>query len=267
MQQKNKTAFFIVTPSFNQAQFIRQTIDSVLRQSGDFVIEYFVADGGSSDTTKEILKSFASKLSFVSEKDAGQTDAINKGIAHFTSLQANYREIYFAYINSDDFYAPGAFSLVAKYFQSHPAASWLAGDAKIIDAQGKEIQTVIRAYKQLLRKLFFLQLLYILNPIPQPAVFFRWEAIRSLGSFDNSLQYTMDYEYWLRAQQKLGKPIFLAKTLAAFRIHRESKGGSSFEGQFAEELQVAKRYTTNSVLLALHSLHNAVILFIYRIIK
>lgn len=267
MQQKNKTAFFIVTPSFNQAQFIRQTIESVLGQSGDFVVEYFVADGGSSDTTKEILQSFDSKLTFVSEKDGGQTAAINKGIAFFQKKQLQYQEIFFAYINSDDFYLTDSFLEVLTYFDQHKDKEWLVGDALIIDDKGKEIHQAIRLYKKIFRMVFFPQLLSILNPFPQPAVFFRLEALKRVGVFDESLKYTMDYDFWLRAINKLGSPGFMAKTLATFRIHQTSKGGTQFLQQFAEELQVAKRYTTNSVLLALHSLHNAVILFIYRIIK
>ncbi|PIR60145.1 MAG: glycosyltransferase [Candidatus Pacebacteria bacterium CG10_big_fil_rev_8_21_14_0_10_44_54] len=267
ISQKNKTAFCIVTPSFNQAQFLEQTIKSVLDQSGDFDLHYFVADGGSTDASKKILEKYADKLNFVSEPDAGQTNAINKGIAYFSKLEPEYAQIIFAYINSDDYYLPDAFALVSSYFSQHKKAQWLVGDAAIVDENNKQIQSFVQIYKKVLRQLYVPQLLSILNPIPQPATFVRWEAIDQVGTFDESLKFTMDYDYWQRLQQKFGRPHFLPQTLAAFRIHSSSKGGSQFTQQFAEELAVAKRYTTNQVLLFLHKAHIFVITAIYRMIK
>ncbi|NCN51342.1 MAG: glycosyltransferase [Candidatus Pacebacteria bacterium] len=264
---KNKTAFFIVTPSYNQAQFIEETIGSVLNQKGDFDIHYFVADGGSSDGTKKILSEFSSKLTFVSEKDRGQTDAINKGIKHFKKLEKKYDNTYFAYINSDDYYLPGAFQAVVKNFKENAERMWLVGDTKIIDEKGGEIQEPVRLYKKLWRTLFFLNLLYILNPIPQPATFLRWQAVEKIGKFDESLSYTMDYQYWLRAIQKVGKPLFIPDTLAAFRIHGSSKGGSLFLNQFKEQYQTAKNLTTNRLLLSLHLCHNFITISVYKLLK
>ena len=263
----SKTIFFIVTPSYNQAQFLERTIQSVLDQQGDFDTYYFVADGGSSDNSKQILQKFAKQLSFVSQKDAGQTNAINKGIAHFKDLDLGSDQIIFAYINSDDYYLPDAFSTVSEYFQKYPETQWLAADAKIVDTMGSEIQLLIRLYKKLLRSCYFPALLHILNPLPQPAVFIRWDAIKQIGEFDESLKFTMDYDYWQRLQATFGRPSFLPQTLAAFRIHKTSKGGSQFVAQFAEELSVVKRYTTNRLLLYLHTLHTQIILLAYRLLK
>ncbi len=119
----------VVTPSYNQGIFIERTIRSVLDQSGDFSIEYFIADGGSTDDTIQIIKDYefrvregdypvrcqGVKFGWVSEKDHGQADAVNKGI------YATSGEI-IAWINSDDIYYPNAFSTVATFFHNNPSA-------------------------------------------------------------------------------------------------------------------------------------------------
>lgn len=258
--------FLIVTPSFNQAHFIDQTIKSVLTQSGSDV-QYWVMDGKSTDQTKEVLKQYGKKIQWLSEKDKGQTDAINKGIAKFLQKYANQKDTFFAYINSDDYYLPNVFDRVADAFTAHPEAMWIVGDCQIIDARNKEIHRPIRIYKKVLRWFYQPWLLSIINPIPQPAVFIRWSAVQTVGKFDEQLRYTMDYEYWLRLQQQVGAPLMLEETLAAFRIHGESKGGSAFIKQFDEQYQVAQRYTKNGLLLLLHRLHNGLIKTIYEVIK
>jgi len=267
MQTKNKAAFFIVTPSYNQAQFIEQTIHSVLAQKGDFDVHYFVADGGSSDGTKKILEKYSSQLAFVSKKDDGQAAAINSGISYFAKITKEYTEAYFAYINSDDYYETHAFQTVLEQFRRSPDREWLVGDAKIVDTTNREIQPLVRVYKKMLRMIYQPWMLLVLNPLPQPAIFLRWSAFTKMGIFDQSLHYTMDYEYWLRCQASFGAPIFCNRTLVAFRIHQESKGGSQFHQQFAEELAVAKRYTSSRVLLFLHRVHNKIITSMYSVIK
>lgn len=294
-QKNNRTTFAIVTPSYNQAQFIKQTIDSVLSQACKQIkIHYIVMDGKSTDETVNILQSYKDAFAWVSEKDNGQTDAINKGVSSFqrelsTSAakvhldprvhedtaeknsqpkadQQSVEDVIFAYINSDDYYLPGAFERVAREFIDHPESSWLVGDAVIVDATGRQIQRPIRLYKQLFR-LFPSWVWLILNPIPQPATFIRWSALERVGDFTTDLRYTMDYEYWLRMRQSVGDPHMVRQPLAAFRIHGESKGGSQFIKQFAEGYAVAKRFTHNPLLLAFHKLHNALILFVYGRIK
>ncbi len=257
--------FYIVTPSYNQGNFIEETISSILSQKHSGKTDYFVADAKSTDKTKSILRKNKGKLRYRSAKDAGQADAINKGI---TALQLKTkRKGIFAYINSDDYYLPDTFRKVSKAFAQNPKAQWLVGDCLIVDSKGKEIQKAIRLYKQLWRYLPLSLLLPVLNPIPQPAVFFRVPAIKRLGFFNKNLRYTMDYEYWLRALETLGEPIRLDNPLAAFRIHGSSKGGSEFTKQFSEELSVARSFTKNRVQIILHELHNKLITMIYKVIK
>ncbi len=265
----SQVSFYIVTPSYNQAVFLRETLESVRSQSGDFNLSYFVADGGSNDGSKEILKQFKSKLEYVSEKDRGQTDAINKGVRWaLEKAKTDKAKIkLFAYINSDDYYLPGAFAKVAEAALAHPEKKWFVGDTRIIDANGQRIQKSIQLYKSFWRRLYSRRVLEILNPIPQPATFIRLEALQKLGAFDTELKYVMDYEYWLRLQQVFGSPAFIGPELAAFRIHQLSKGGGGYRQQFAEELEAAQKHGAGFISLTLHRLHNKLINSVYSVIK
>jgi glycosyltransferase involved in cell wall biosynthesis len=113
--------FSIVTPCFNSERWIRETIESVLSQSGDFDVEYIIMDGGSTDGTLDIIRKYKD-IKLFSEKDAGMYDAINRGFEHATG------DI-FAYINSDDKYEPGAFRAMAEIFSEYPDIMWLKGVA------------------------------------------------------------------------------------------------------------------------------------------
>lgn len=262
MKNKKSLIINIVTPSFNQGEFIQETIESVLGQKYP-AVHYWVVDGGSTDNTVQILKTYEGKLSYVSESDKGQTDAINKGIK---KLDLQDGQI-FAYINSDDYYQSGAFEKVIEAFEQNPTKQWLVGDALIVNEKGDTIQEFVRYYKQFLRQTFSKSILLITNPIPQPAVFIRAEAMKKIGAFDVTLRYTMDYDYWLRLEQEFGNPIFLDEQIASFRIHGASKGKLSYRDQFDEDYQVAKRYTQSSFLLALHQIHSGLILFLYSLLK
>jgi len=264
--------FWIVTPTYNQADFIRQTIESVLNQAGAKIkVKYFVADGNSSDATVKILKSFGDTLSWVSQKDRGQTDAINKGFKQLlkkNSLKkSDSNQVIIAYINSDDYYLPQTFLKVAAEFEAQPQAEWLVGECLIIDEKNKRIQPLVQLYKKCLRALKLSWVLAITNPIPQPAVFMRLSAFQKVGFFNEQLRYVMDYEYWWRLLITGGQPIVSTEVLAAFRIHSASKGGSQFQRQFAEEYQVATQFIHNPLLLFCHRLHTLMIVTIYRLIK
>jgi len=227
-------------------------------------------DGKSSDETVAILKKYSQKLSWFSEKDKGQTDAINKGIRHFINVshQSGLDDrTFFSYLNSDDYYHPNVFAVVARAFEKHPECDWLVGDCTIVNQHGHKIQEMIRRYKQILRRLGIKNILGICNPVPQPAVFIRWSAVQAIGEFNVKLKYVMDYEYWLRLIKQLGEPILLDQTLAAFRVHSASKGGRQFVAQFDEELRVAKQLNPNPAWIFLHSVHNELIKMIYHILK
>jgi glycosyltransferase involved in cell wall biosynthesis len=264
--------FLIITPSYNQAKYIPQTINSILTQdfleTTDKPLIYWVIDGNSNDDTKDILKSYKKKIKWVSEKDKGQTDAINKGIKNLEKERdIDPKKAVFAYINSDDYYLPGAFQKVAEIFSKNSSVNWVVGDCEIVDESGKQIHQAIGIYKKIIRRIFQPWMLGILNPIPQPAVFIRWSAVEKNGKFNQVLRYVMDYEYWLRLQKKLGAPFFIKDTVAAFRVHSTSKGGTQFVKQFNEQYQVARLFVKNPLLLGFHLFHNTLTKLIYRIIK
>lgn len=248
----------IVTPSYNQGAFIGETIESVLQQ-GYPNLEYWVIDGGSTDNTIDILRTYGQRINWISENDRGQAHAINKG------LQKVSADIV-AFINSDDLYLPDAFSLVSRYFSEHPKAMWLTGDYLIIDDSGKTTQPYLRGYKKMLRKCAGFQMLAIANSVAQPSTFWRRELLEEIGYFDESFRYCFDYDFWLKAIKRYPLHI-IENRLSLFRVHRNSKGGSQFSKQFREEHEVISRHTSNRQLLGLHRLHAALIVFAYHILK
>jgi glycosyltransferase involved in cell wall biosynthesis len=262
--KKQSTHFLIVTPSFNQAKFIRQTLKSVFMQNHK--VRYWVMDGGSKDQTQKVLRGFGKKIFWQSKGDKGQTDAINKGLEK-VKTKLNDPDTIFAYINSDDYYLPGAFDAVVAAFAQYPGKQWLVGDCEIVDGKGKIIHQPIGWYKKFLRYIYFPQLILVSNPFPQPAVFIRGKAVQKVGKFNEKLRYVMDYEYWLRIQKKFGSPIFLHQKISAFRIHNQSKGGTQFHKQFAEQYKVVKSFTKNPILLLGHKIHNVLTTTTYQVIK
>jgi glycosyltransferase involved in cell wall biosynthesis len=245
----------VITPSFNQRDFIEQTINSVLSQNYPD-LEYIVMDGGSTDKTLEILKKYDARLVWISEKDRGQSHAINKGLRMATG------EI-IGFLNSDDLYEPGALLKVGTFFTTFADANWLTGKCRTIDPIGKEIRKGITLYKNAWLKLRSYGVLAVLNYISQPATFWTRKVVRRIGGFDESLRYAMDYDYWLRVGSKF-KLWVLNDYLASFRVHPSSKAGSSARAQFDAEFLIAKRYITSPILVWLHTTHVALTVSIYR---
>ncbi|MBP9669857.1 glycosyltransferase [Candidatus Woesebacteria bacterium] len=250
----------IVTPSFNQAQFIRATINSVLSQ--DYPnLEYFVVDGGSTDGTVEILKSYGKKLNWVSEKDHGQTDAINKG------LRKCKGEV-MAYLNSDDIYLPGTLKRVGEYY-SRTGADWITGDCLTIDEDGKPSHAngIISLYKRFLMLLYSPLTLRIADSmLPQPSTFWSRKAWEKVGEFNEKYHYVMDYDYWLR-MSKWYKPHDLKVPLSGFRFQQDSKSQTGRVKLMAEGLVTLKENGASNLELWLHSRHSDLTLFVYKLIK
>lgn len=248
----------VITPSYNQAPFVRQTVESVLTQQYPR-LEYIVIDGLSTDGTPDALKPYQDRLKLIVERDNGQTDAINKGLRMATGDIV-------CWLNSDDYFLPGTLNVVGEFFAKNRDTLWLTGDCRIVDEAGQTIQGPIRQYKRLLRALTPALYMGVTNAICQPATFWRRSAHDQLGYLDESLRYTMDYDWWLRLLT-LQPPAVLSSLLTAFRIHAASKGRSQFNKQFDEDYHTLRRHYPSPTVRALHRWHNWGIKQIYARIK
>lgn len=226
----------IITPSLNQGEFIERTIQSILSQKGDFELEHIIVDGGSTDGTLEIVRKYEDRLTLISGRDHGQSDAINRG---FDMASGNI----LAWLNSDDTYEPGALSEVAERFKMHEC-EWCFGNCRNIDEDDREIRRLITRYKIFESRRYSLRRLLSKDFISQPAVFFTKRVFEEVGSLDLDLEYTMDYDYWLRIGKRYS-PLYINRFLADFRWHGESKNSRNYKRSAHEAYLVAKKHATS----------------------
>ena len=211
----------IVTPSFNQGQFLEQTIQSVLSQNYPN-LEYVIIDGGSTDNSVEIIKKYSDRLTYwVSEKDNGHAHALNKGFARSTG------EI-MAWLNSDDMYLPWTFSIVAEIFSSHPDVNWIIGCCSGWDSGGRQVWA-----GPFYRNLYD----YLVGEPPwiqQESVFWRrclWE--KAGGKVNEGFLFSVDHELWCRffLQDELWHA---TSTLGGYRQHASNRAILNHEQLSAE---------------------------------
>ena len=208
-----------MTPSYNQAKYIEQTLRSVLEQDYPRV-EYLVVDGQSTDSSVELIKKYADTLAWwVSEKDSGQSEAINKGLARTKG------EI-IAWLNSDDYYLPGTLSSVVKVFEDNPDVLMVYGDMRAVDEHGRTLNTL--KYKQL-----SLQDLLCFQIIGQPSVFFRREAYEKAGGLDTTFHFLLDHHLWIRIAQA-GKILHVPQIWSVARYHAAAKNRAK-AAEFGQE--------------------------------
>lgn len=198
----------IVTPSYNQAAFLEQTLRSVLQQ--DYPnLEYLVVDGGSTDGSVEIIRRYSDRLAWqISEKDNGQADAINKGLRRA-------RGEYVAWLNSDDCYLPGAVSAAVRLLQAHPEAGLVYGDVYAVDAAGRRTNRM--RYRQ-----WGLKDLLCFRILGQPGVFMRRAVLEQAGYLDLSYHFLLDHHLWVR-MSALAPMVYAGQAWAEARYHEQAK--------------------------------------------
>lgn len=241
----------VITPSYNQAEFLEETIQSVLSQNYPN-LEYWIIDGGSTDGSVDIIRRYADRLTgWISEKDHGQAEAINKGFARATG------EIV-AWLNSDDVYLPGAIAAGVAALQANPSCALVFGDVISINGAGEPINLMTFGDWGLDELMQF----YV---ICQPAVFMRRSALEQAGYLDSSYHYLLDHELWLRVVQ-VASMRYVPQTWAKARFHAAAKnvahtdeyGKDAFRliAWMAAQPGLADRY---------HRLHRRILAGAYRI--
>ncbi len=217
----------VITPSFNQAAYLEQTIRSVLDQNYPN-LEYIICDGGSSDGSVEIIKKYQDRLAWwSSERDKGQTDALNKGFARASGALHTF-------INSDDLLNPGSLQTAAEQFTK--GIEWISGWAMFIEPDGGQWPQLPRAFTT---KVDW----FMSNPICQQGTFWSARLTKELGPFREDLHFGFDYEFWIRiAFVAELRPTVLHRCMGVYRLHESSKTVSQSEQFRAEFARVREFY-------------------------
>ncbi len=253
----NYSRISIVIPSYNQAHYIQNCIQSI-RNSRYPNLEIIIVDGASQDGTIDILKKEKGLL-WISEKDHGQADALNKGLLIATG------EI-IGWMNCDDFYNPETFFMVNEQFRKNPEKKWLCGKCRIVDAQGKEIRRWITGYKNFWLLRYSYSTLLSENYISTPAVFFKNDIVKEIGPMDTRYgSLAFDYDFWLRIGKRY-QPLIVNEYLSNWRWYESSTSGKNFDKIFKTELEIARQYAGGrKIVYAIHFFNCYKIIFIYKL--
>jgi glycosyltransferase involved in cell wall biosynthesis len=224
----------IVSSSYNQAKFLKACLSSVKEQNYP-QMEHIVIDGGSTDGSVELLREFSSRpgwshLRWISEPDRGQSDALNKG---FRMATGNI----IGWLNSDDLYLPGSFQKIARDFQEQEQADLIYGDYLMIDEQERLVQT----RREVSFSRFILRHTHVNFVQSSCAVFFSKKILDDGQYIDESYDFAMDYEYFVRLAGAGYRFHHLPSLLGVFRLHGQSKTGSQAKRQFMEHERVRRQ--------------------------
>jgi glycosyltransferase involved in cell wall biosynthesis len=217
----------IVTPSYNQGAYVRETIESVLSQ--DYPnIEYWLIDGGSTDETISVVREYEAdpRFHWVSERDRGQADAVNKG-------WSRCRGDILGWINSDDTYLPGAIRAQAQALREHPHIGVVYGDVVYTDPQGKH--GALYRTRDFNRRRF----LHV-SALGQPSVFVRRSLVERHGPLDTSLHFALDFELFVRYMWETDF-LRVPRTIATYRLYPAAKTLASYRQSVSEAVAVARR--------------------------
>lgn len=221
----------IVTPSYNQAKYLEQTILSVITQNYPN-LEYIIIDGGSTDGSVEIIKKYEQHISYwVSEKDEGLYPAIQKGFDRATG------EI-MAWINSDDMYQRSSFFTVAKIFSAYPSINWLIGRYAFYNEDGEIFQFDVDEYKETWSR--WRLLLDKESFIMQESVFWRRELWQKAGGYlDTKYQLAADFELWMRFSRH-DKLVTTNHLLSGFRFRNENQKSKDNMDKYHAEMNAVR---------------------------
>lgn len=241
----------IITPSYNQGQFLEETIISVLNQ--DYPnLEYIIIDGGSTDNSVEIIKKYENRLTYwVSEKDRGQTHAINKGFKRATGDIVNW-------LNSDDLLEQGALKILEKEIEKVPEADFYFGDFSVIDSEGEKL------FYRKSPPYQFATLFWGRQLSSQPAVFFRRNLLENIGYLDESLNFCMDTEFWIRAACKAARFHQIKSTLGITRMHGDAKTTRLQQVLHDEHKAVVRQYNSLNLFKEHNNAENVYYTFMNR---
>lgn len=225
----------VVTPSYNQATFIEETIQSVLSQNYPN-LEYIVIDGGSTDGSVDIIRRYQEHLAYwVSEPDLGQSHALNKGFSVATGD-------WLTWINSDDVYLPGALCEVARTIQANESCDWVVGAVEFADVDLNPLGTFAPVCHTDDWLDFVCTKRKNGTALPQVGSFWSRNAWNAAGQLDETFQYVMDHEYWGRLAYHGFRPICLKQSLAKFRLHQQGKTAQGDGNFITEERRVVENW-------------------------
>jgi hypothetical protein len=225
------TRLTIVTPSFNQAQYLEETIRSILLQ--DYPnLEYFVIDGGSTDGSVEIIKKYERYLTYwESGKDRGQSDALNRGFKRASGDWVGW-------INSDDLYLPGALQALMGEASSHQELEWVAGSVQFVRLSEPPVNEVRLQGQN--REL--IDWLLVRSEFHQPGAVWKRSLFDRFGYLNDGMQYAFDWEFWCRLSANGISPGTIERPVALFRMHESSKTSSSWDRFCAEDQRIVEMY-------------------------
>lgn len=243
----------IVIPSYNKVKYIEKTLQSIVTQK-NASFEVLIQDGGSTDGTLDIIKKYAKKyptlISYVSKKDGGQLDAINKGIKKAKGEIVTF-------INADDVYESGTLETVTGYYIENPKSLWFAGKCRIVNDSDQEIAKFWTFCKNVLLKInSYSLLLFTSNYVSQPSVFITKKAYQKYGPFFGNKKFVYEYDMWLTLG-KVAMPVVINKCLSKFRISNDNISSVMYKDLFEIDLNVVSRHSNNNILaIFLHDLNN-----------
>lgn len=247
--------FSIIVPTLNSEKYLDETLNSILGQKGPD-IECIVVDGGSTDSTPEIVKKYSPYIRFLRSQPLGEPDAINKG------FEASSGEV-LAYIDSDDVYLPGAFEAAYSCFKDK--YRWCYGKGLIIDSKGYVIRKSITKFKEMFQRKFNWKTLLVLDYIVQPTVFISKNFWKEVGTFRTDYKFSFEYDYWLRLAT-IEDPGFMNRYIAAWRHH---SGSISVQAPYAEARQavsIGDKYSSSLSKKLLRRLINYPVPVIYSVL-